>query len=646
MTNLLLMVSFVTIIVVNTNGKDNSMDAKKIIKSIKLLTDSKNQEKVDERIKHALKHNQSSTLSNTLDSLLDKNKRILHGDFWTPKQWVILADKKMKKTIGSNFHNQALIWDCACGTGNLTAPFSDYTDLYCSTLLKRELNVGIVTGKFRNTNHIFSYDFLNNLTLPTTLTRDILYHKKNNLPVVFYTNPPYGTANNLKSKKFNKIGIAKNKVNGLMKNTKLGRASQQMYAQFYYRAYLIIKHFHLTNAYICFFSQPQFLTGGSYWKKFNDKVLSHFIVKDGFIVPSGTFSGTNNKWPVGFLVMKYHSKSIPFAKKHTIEKYNLSNDKVIQQGIHTFLQVQNQSSLSKFIRQSNPNKDIPQQKAPELSSGLKINHGRNPKGKFYQNSLGYLFIAGNNVEDSAKSVWLSSATSYLAHGVNIMPTWKSLSIAVATFTIRRVVGRPLWYNALDNFHRPTINYSSSTFQHFCADALVYALFDSKSQQTSLRIKGYSNSRHRNCWINKWFWISYQKAKIMTLMYLKQNHIKWNKAKNDLKNEYQDNFVINMLRKKKSLMSKEAKLVLRDATDIYLGSFPYRRNYSKRHPKAYLYTWDAGWYQIRKMLKNKDIKKQYQYNYNLVDNIKRFNSDFDKLKKQLRRQVFELGCLQN
>src|SRR5699024_1999356 len=96
----------------------------------------------------------------------------------------------------------------------------------------------------------FQYDFLNDdvdlnptdnpdsseWKMPETLFNALLDASKTGKRVIFYSNPPYGTANNADKAGGSKKGMANTKMSMYMKQHKWGQSSQQLYAQFFARA--------------------------------------------------------------------------------------------------------------------------------------------------------------------------------------------------------------------------------------------------------------------------------------------------------------------------------------------------------------------------------------------------------------------------
>jgi len=81
------------------------------------------------------------------------------------------------------------------------------------------------------------------------------------------------------------------------------------------------------------------------------------------------------------------------------------------------------------------------------------------------------------------------------------------------------------------------------------------------------------------------------------------------------------------------LSADAQVVLDKAKDIVASSFKYRRHFGQEHPKYHINTWDAGWYQIKGLL------KAY-----LPEGLKEFNILYKKFEDRMRPLVYELGYL--
>ena len=100
---------------------------------------------------------------------------------------------------------------------------------------------------------------------------------------------------------------------------------------------------------------------------------------------------------------------------------------------------------------------------------------------------------------------------------------------------------------------------------------------------------------------------------------------------DLNKFGEERFVYKYLQDKK--LSKESQEVLDKAVELIEKSFEYRDLFNQENPKYNINTWDAGWYQI------KTILKEY-----LKEDLDEFNKIYSSLENKLKDSVYELGFL--
>lgn len=98
------------------------------------------------------------------DLLVDQDIRERKGAFFTPRIWVDKACEYLSKALGKDYEEKYYIWDCAGGTGNLLANFTNAKNVFCSTIDKADVDViheRIKNGANLFENHVFQFDFLN-----------------------------------------------------------------------------------------------------------------------------------------------------------------------------------------------------------------------------------------------------------------------------------------------------------------------------------------------------------------------------------------------------------------------------------------------------------------------------------------------------
>lgn len=579
-------------------------------------------------------------LTSIADRLIEANERRYKGDFWTPTIWAKRADELMSEVIANDYKSTSLIWDCAAGVRNLTRDFN-YDDLYISTYHQDEIYLG--DGYNPEVKAAFQYDFLNDdvklnprdnfnpddWKMPNRLFEELKNAGIKNKRVIFYTNPPYGTANNVKADGTSKKGIAKNEMNSLMIEKDVGKASQQLYCQFFARIVKLVNDFKLKNVYIAFFTKPRFFAGGNYFEQFNKLFFSKFKFIKGNLLNSGEFSDTSNTWPITFSIYEMTDRGNDEEKNSfSIEQSTLNKKSEIvieSTGKHTMRKIYDKDALSTWVRapllKENLQK-MPDKSYPNLSSALKESTGQKPVGKLMSGSLGYMVSNSNNIGEGTwnSGVWIVSGSAYKGHGFNVMPC--NFDRACVNFAARRAI-KPTWYNEQDNYHFPDIN--ALGYQEFVNDSLVFSLFENASYQAAYRNKRWSNTNIPGKWANQWFWLpmEYVKDKV-------ESNPNLSSIYNDLRGE-QDRFVALEIQKR--IFSKEAQEVLNNAKYVWLETLENRALLFDDYPEYYLESWDAGWFQI------KQVNRQYP-----AKEYVRFQESFNLLRDKINKQVYDLKML--
>ncbi|WP_243892510.1 hypothetical protein [Schleiferilactobacillus harbinensis] len=584
-------------------------------------------------------------LKEIADRLIEAETRRFKGDFWTPPIWSYRADELLQQAFGRDYKETSLVWDCAAGVRNLTRDFH-YKDLYISTYHESEIYLG--DGYNPEAQAAFQYDFLNDdvdlgaadvaepvkWKLPKKLLIALKEASKTGKRVIFYTNPPYGTATEVKADGSAKAGISVNKMNILMKADGYGKSAQQLYAQFFVRILKIIDDFRLTNVGIGFFTKPRFFAGGDYWKDFNDRFFARFHLVYGNMFTSNEFSDTAGNWPVTFSVYALNDSQkdktdssdmqVTLSVEETALKNSTDKKVVIKQiAIHQMRCIYKPKALSNWARASI--QDAPEMTAPypQLSSAMSVSKGQSPRGRLVVGSLGYMVSNSNNVGEGINNggVWIVTGSAYKANGFNVMPS--NFDRAVVNFAARRSPDAT-WVNDQDNYLYP--NTKGSLYLEFVNDALIYSLFDNASYQAAYRDSRWSNTTVPGRWANQWFWLSKDKvieaADAYSLAEVYQD------TRGDT-----DRFVSRKIQKVKDELSPEALNVLNAATQVWYDTLPYREAMNEDEPSLYLTAWDAGWFQVKKV-NDKYPSKHYR----------EFRDAFKKLKAKTATATYDLGML--
>jgi hypothetical protein len=216
------------------------------------------------------------------DRLIEDLARRRSGEYFTPTTWADEANNMITQFLGENWRDEYVVWDCACGTKNLTRDYS-FSNLFCSTIHKSDIDVSMV---YNSKNKAFQYDFLNDDInngsidhfgdkLPYELKEAIKERK----PILFFINPPYGTAtaDGAKGDGAHKKGMALNKMNEVMNNEGYGYSSQQLYAQFLARIIKLKADCGLSSVKIALFAPPIYMSSPAF-KGFRDNFLKTFQI--------------------------------------------------------------------------------------------------------------------------------------------------------------------------------------------------------------------------------------------------------------------------------------------------------------------------------------------------------------------------------
>ena len=554
-------------------------------------------------------------LNGIADRLIVDADRRNSGDFWTPTMFVDYAHDMISKKLGEDWKEKYVVWDNCCGSLNLTRDYK-FGELYCSTLYQSELNIGT---DYNPEATKFQFDFLNdeivsknsllgvyNDKLPKGL-KDALI---NNKPIVFFINPPYATANVMGTNEKHKEGVAKTMINEQMLKDKIGASSQNLYAQFLYRIIQIKNEFNLTNCHIALFSPTLFLTGSSY-AKFRNVFLNEFSFDNAIQFKASHFADVADNWGISFSI--WHNGE-------TFEKNNFNytlidneNGEIVEIGNKVVYNIDGLKTASEWAKE--PIKGLKTEDAPQLSSAIKLK--QDGQGKLVKDALGYYVNVSNNVYKNQTDVYIVSSCSSMAHGISILPD--NFERVCANYVSRKlIVGN--WVNSKDEYLAP--NTEHPAYNEFVNDSLIYSLFHSSSNQSSLRNVDYKGKK----WDikNEFFWLSNKEIENLS------NTNGFTQTYNDARTS-KERYVYNKLQT--ITLSPEAQAVLDKASDIVRNTFKYRELFNQEHPEYQIMNWDCGWYQIKALAKEY-AKSDYE----------EFVKLFKELENKMRPMVYTLGFL--
>ena len=535
------------------------------------------------------------------DRLIEDTNRRNKGEFYTPTLFVDYAHKMISEQFGEDWKEKFVVWDNCSGTKNLTRDYY-FKELYCSTLEKAELEI---SERYNKEAVAFQFDFLNDSLdkLPEGLKEAL----ENNKPIIFFINPPYATATN--RNETSKEGCAKTMVNEQMLKDKIGASSQNLYAQFLYRIMMIKEQYNLTNCHIALFSPTLFLTGSS-WKGFRKSFLNDFSFVDAVQFKASHFADVADSWGISFSIwnngMNINNNDFNYKLIDNIDgEIEVVGEKVVYN-------IDGQTTASKWVATNTSEMSID---SPNFTSALNITE--KSCGKMVNNAYGYMNNGGNNIDQNMQMVAMFSGMYSNAHGVSV--TEDNFTKCTALFSARKLIEKN-WVNSKDEYLAP--NEEHSQYQEFVNDSIIFSLFHSASNQSSLRNIEYKGKK----WDikNEFFFMS--KNEILDLA----NEYGFDFTFNDA-NVSNERYVYTLLQNIE--LSNEAKVVLDKAIELTKKSFRYRELFNEEHPEYQILNWDASYYQLKAMW------KEY-----MPQEYKEFTELYKKLADKMRPMVYELNFL--
>lgn len=576
--------------------------------------------------------NEVANITEIADRLLDETDRRFSGEYWTPTIWANEAIELIDKNYGENWKTDYVVWDAAAGTKNLTRD-EKFTKLYSSTLFEEELHTSTM---YNTNNEWFQFDFLNddidmnpdsdprNLKINSKLFQAL----KNNEPIIFYMNPPYGTPNNARKDGLTKEYISNTEVAKLMKssNLKLSGASRQLYAQFLFRIKHIKETFNLTNVKIAFFMNASQFGWGSFWENFNTWLFEDFGFVDGFLFNASEFEGTTKsaKWGITFSIFDTESKNNGHQIKLDIKELRMNG--IQATGEHVYRRLEQEDSLKNWATYSlrNRKNKITGDSHILQSSGFILNETTKRRNAWYPDALGSVYLPSNKVASLPEfNVYTGMFGS--AGGFAVIP--ENFEAVVVNMAVQSIVAQE-WHNAKDEFKKPNHNILESTeFKEFIANSVLISIFKSPvAQQTSFRDITFRNQNGLDL-INEWFFMSSEE--INELAKINKN----SEIGFDLQNSH-ERFVYTWLQEHYTELSVEGKQLLSIAKKVVGETFPYRQKLADDYENFGLNSWDAGWIQITKIIKLGYDSESYNG----------FKHHLDLLEKKMNAQIYKFKIL--
>ncbi len=265
-----------------------------------------------------------------------------------------------------------------------------------------------------------------------------------------------------------------------------------------------------------------------------------------------------------------------------------------------------------------PIKGLKTYEEPNVSSALVIRPDNSDnRGTNFKGNLGFFLNAGNNVDMNTQKVALF--TSAYGNGNGHGLSADNFTRCTSLFSARRLVQKN-WINWADEYLKP--NTEHPLWQEFENDSIIYSLFESKSNQSSLRQVEYKGK----LWDikNEFFWMS--REEMMSLANDNGNDHCYQDA-----NVSSDRYVYNLLQG--ITLSEEAQAVLDKACELVRKTFKYRMMFDEDNENYQINNWDASFYQM------KPLWKEYA-----KEDFEEFKVLYKKLADKMLPMVYEVGFL--
>jgi hypothetical protein len=335
------------------------------------------------------------------------------------------------------------------------------------------------------------------------------------------------------------------------------------------------------------------------------------------MLQASNFADVADNWGISFTVWGGNSNINPTS----VDVLDLGSDGVGIIESNKIIKMLDESEKGLYWIKGN--KQNKKETIPRFTSA--INYDVNKSYTRNVGTLATLIMDMGIVESNLQRVALMPSRSNANWTIlDIMPD--NFDRCISYFTARKLIA-PTWINSKDEYMIP--NTEHPLYKQWQADCIVYSLFNVSSNQSSLRNIEY-NGKIWNIY-NEFFWLS--REQIIKLASGEQNQIYYNPYIYDdcINHAKSERFVYQKLQTVE--LSEDAKFILDFATALLKDTFQYRQAFDTIHPEYHINTWDAGWYQIKALV------KEYKPN-----ELKVFNERYKAFEDRMRPLVYELGFL--
>ena len=538
------------------------------------------------------------------DSLIPLDERMFKGAYYTALSTVDKAYETLADLLGPTWQKDYVVWDMCCGVGNLEVKHTNHRNLFMSTLDQADLSM-MASTKTCPAATKFQYDYLNDdiapdgsidysLTgkVPQALRDAIAKGKK----ILILINPPYAEAANADANRGDGDAEAKSEVSATRMGKTMdgyGYAARELFVQFLVR---IARE--IPTATIACFSKLKHINAPNF-APFRERWNASYL--GGFIIHSKAFEGLKGDFPIGFLVWKYETKEVPRFTEIATEVVDRFAKPI---GSKTFY-AHAQRLLGEWIERVKPNDQdaLPLKNALTPTTSVKDVRGT----KWADDAIGGLMCKGSDLQNAGSNTALFSSGYCSAGGMLV--TRHNVDQAAVVFTVRRII-KHTWVNDRDQLLAPT----KALPDEFINDCLVWALFNGSNLTASASSLAW-NSR---TWTLVNHWVPFTEAEV------------------NAPGAFESDFMSQHLAAKH--LSKESRSVLAQGRLLWAAYFDATAPHSTRK-KWHLDRTDAGWYQIRNALRDRNASGDHPS----VD-FGPFETAYAELTEKIKPDIFTHGFL--
>ena len=533
------------------------------------------------------------------DRLIEDTTRKNKGEFYTPTPWVNTAHEMITGVFGENWKDEYVVWDCACGSKNLTRDYH-FKELYCSTLEQAELEI---SKNYSQEATSFVFDFLNEYD--EDLERKapgLMKAIRENKKLLFFINPPYGMATGPKVGGMGEGVTTSTMINSMMKKEKI--EGSELLKQFLYRICKLKETYNLSDVSIACFTNPSWLLKEK-GESLRNLWFKHFKFETGMMFQASEFADVSGQWGITFNVWRTGNQE---DKNHFVHDLCKTTDDgaIVTFGEKTLMNYDGQEMVKsvQFINKGIKGNPKVEKELVYCKDQKTMEFGKETV-KVPEGYLSFWMDYGHNDVQHNGLVQITSC-----HPNIRVPVTKSNFVEACVVLSSK---KPIEDNWID--HNDLYNFNKVLPEEFVNDCIAYATFHNYVMSYN-----FEGSRLKN----EFFFLSHDRmAELANDNNLDETYSEAKTAK--------DSYLLEVI--KGRTFSPEATALFNRAEELVEKTMKYRMTFNEEHPEVQILNWDAGWNQICRMI------KAY-----LKDDYKDFQALKKKLSEKIKKSVYEIGLL--